>query len=270
MSKMFDKDGFEIVCSKKRHGKKASNSQRKIASFAQSLQTEPMDKTLILKTISDRKKDICDSEFCASVLSVINSEMKVVRQIVCYGLGSFSTCSSSSFQLALLLILQEEFLCDISIYDPVFTDTEKCILRNIGINVLVENDECKHKAIEPTLFYMIHCGKPMYNNVLCANWNIDSLKNVFIMGNSFNHIELFNSEKLLKAKLRYIYNVLPYTIEIDIPNTFKFDDVFNNTSLHYFCSEKLSNLEKSVWCLNIDPEYDSDDEIIRKLDVLKL
>ena len=35
-----------------------------------------------------------------------------------------------------------------------------------------------------TLFFMLHCGKPLYNSVLWANWGPE-LSNVVILGNRF-------------------------------------------------------------------------------------
>ena len=36
-----------------------------------------------------------------------------------------------------------------------------------------------------TLFFMLHCGKPLYNSVLWANWG-PGLSNVIILGNRFS------------------------------------------------------------------------------------
>ena len=45
---------------------------------------------------------------------------------------------------------------------------------------------CKFKVQENTLFFMPHCGKAMYNNLLWANWSVDRLGKMVIIGNSFN------------------------------------------------------------------------------------
>lgn len=47
--------------------------------------------------------------------------------------------------------------------------------------------EGKRKVTQKTLFYMPHCTKPLYSNVLWANWCPSGLSNVFILGNSFAH-----------------------------------------------------------------------------------
>ena len=45
---------------------------------------------------------------------------------------------------------------------------------------------CKHTAQQATLFYMPHCGKAMYNNLLWANWNPTLLSQIAIVGNRFS------------------------------------------------------------------------------------
>lgn len=36
-----------------------------------------------------------------------------------------------------------------------------------------------------TLFYMVHCGKALYNNLLWRNWSVGALSKMVIIGNSF-------------------------------------------------------------------------------------
>jgi len=45
--------------------------------------------------------------------------------------------------------------------------------------------EGKKRSEERTLFYMLHCGKALYNNLVWANWNPVHLNNTIIIGNSF-------------------------------------------------------------------------------------
>lgn len=49
--------------------------------------------------------------------------------------------------------------------------------------------EGKRHIQDPTLFYMIHCGKALYNNLLWSNWSMEGLANLVVIGNSFRGIE---------------------------------------------------------------------------------
>lgn len=49
--------------------------------------------------------------------------------------------------------------------------------------------EGKRAVCHPTLFYLMHCGKALYNNLLWKNWSPQILPKVTIIGNSFLGIQ---------------------------------------------------------------------------------
>ncbi|XP_064612947.1 SRR1-like protein isoform X2 [Liolophura sinensis] len=111
-----------------------------------------------------------------------------IQDIICYGLGNFSTCVIARYQMALLLALRENLNVDLQrcqLYDPRFTECEKDYLRASGVKLIAENEEGKRTCHETMLFYMPHCDKPLYNNLLYANWGL-GLRNIIIIGNSFS------------------------------------------------------------------------------------
>ncbi|XP_030073378.1 SRR1-like protein isoform X2 [Microcaecilia unicolor] len=111
---------------------------------------------------------------------------------VCYGVGRFSSCVISRYQLALLLLLLEKLQVPkhrCHVFDPLFSRWEIAVLQALGLTVIFENEEGKHRIFTPTIFYMIHCGKALYNNLLWRNWSVDALSKAIIIGNSFKRIE---------------------------------------------------------------------------------
>jgi flagellar biosynthesis protein FliQ len=52
--------------------------------------------------------------------------------------------------------------------------------------LLLSIQQCKRSVEEKTLFFMPHCGKAMYNNLLWANWSVDKLEKMAVIGNSFS------------------------------------------------------------------------------------
>ena len=135
--------------------------------------------------------------------STPNSSNSVIH-IICYGLGSVEENLSSRYQLALLLLLIEEVqlfnenklnskleLGLIEFYDPVFNSVDKQLLVDTyGFKISLQNDQCFRLAENTdsdnkvmTLFYMPHCGKAMYNNLLFTNWSMKQLKSLVILGN---------------------------------------------------------------------------------------
>ncbi|XP_047616889.1 SRR1-like protein isoform X3 [Phacochoerus africanus] len=112
---------------------------------------------------------------------------------VCYGIGNFATCVIARNQLAFLLLFLEK--CQIPrshcwIYDPLFSQIEITVLNTLGVVVLSENEEGKRSVCgEPTVFYMLHCGTALYNNLLWSNWSVEALSKLVIIGNSFRGLE---------------------------------------------------------------------------------
>ncbi|NWX21880.1 SRR1L protein, partial [Aegotheles bennettii] len=177
---------------------------------------------------------------------------------VCYGLGPFSGCAVSRAQLAFLLLLLEELR-----------------VRSCGSTGGVPPapgpptapPEGKHSLEgSATLFYMVHCGKALYNNLLWRNWATGTLAKMVIVGNSFKGIEERVVSRILERDYSYIAKVLKGTEEVALPTHPRYLDTFNDTSVHWFPLQKLEELPPEVWECVEEPTYQEceDLEIIRK------
>ncbi|KAG7280912.1 hypothetical protein CRUP_009199 [Coryphaenoides rupestris] len=146
-------------------------------------------------------------------------------ECVCYGLGPFSSCVSARYQLAMLLLLLETL------------------------------QEGKRLTKRPTVFYLMHCGKALYNNLLWRNWKRDTLPLLTIIGNSFSGIQdrcavVACEERLLPCPPRLL-------------------DVFNDTAVITFSRGGLGQLPQSTWMAEpAEPQYEHcpDLEIVRRGD----
>uniref|UniRef100_A0A672IC97 SRR1 domain containing n=1 Tax=Salarias fasciatus TaxID=181472 RepID=A0A672IC97_SALFA len=192
-----------------------------------------------------------------------------LEECVCYGLGSFSSCVSARFQLALLLLLLEAGQVrgtDCSVYDPAFSSAERDVLRELGLTVLTENEEGKRVASKPTLFYLMHCGKALYNNLLWKNWSTQCLSMVIIIGNSFSGIRERTIDRELQRDYGYISKAVNFCEERRLPCPARLIDVFSDTSVISFPSCSLQGLPQSTWTDPPEPQYQhcSDLEIILK------
>ena len=125
-------------------------------------------------------------------ISILDTKLHVCS-LVCYGLGSITDSHIARHQLALLSALKT-FFCLPSdscfIYDPAFTEEDKIIIVNSGLTHIENNEEGKRKVMLPTLFFMPHCPKELYNNLLWANWSPECLSNVILLGNSLSNMAL--------------------------------------------------------------------------------
>nr|XP_019611133.1 PREDICTED: SRR1-like protein isoform X1 [Rhinolophus sinicus] len=188
---------------------------------------------------------------------------------VCYGIGNFSTCVIARHQLTFLLLFLEK--CQIPrshcwVYDPLFSQLEIAVLNTLGVIVLSENEEGKRSVCgECTIFYMLHCGSALYNNLLWSNWSVDALSKMVIIGNSFRGLEERLLTRILQKNYTYIAKILKGLEEHEFPQTSQYADVFNDTSVHWFPVQKLHQLSAHTWAFREEPDYrDCEDlEIIR-------
>ncbi|NXL37585.1 SRR1L protein, partial [Glaucidium brasilianum] len=233
-----------------------------------------------------------------AVRALLSGSAEPPARCVCYGLGRFSGCPAARAQLAFLLLLLEELGVSTgaagddrggrprgphrrfshrlspqvppgrcSLFDPAFSAREAAALGQLGLRLLPENEEGKH-AVEgsATLFYMVHCGKALYNNLLWRNWSAGALARMVIIGNSFRGIEERLLSRILERDYSYIAKVLKGTEEVALPAHPRYLDTFNDTSVHWFPPQKLKELSPEVWDFREEPTYqDCEDlEIIRR------
>ena len=186
------------------------------------------------------------------------------HEIVCFGLGNFTSSIASLYQLALLVTMRTElnYCQKVIVYDPCFTQFEIESLQcpEIGFVVLDKNTDCRYEINDQdknhdqnntlssslsTLIFMPHMYAIHYNNLVESNWQ--KLNRVILFGNSFQHllstaitnesnsdehlnIKHSEFEYLDKLSKKQCYQILEYLV----PNRFTFNDIFNNLSIHRF------------------------------------
>uniref|UniRef100_A0A3P8VYK4 SRR1-like domain-containing protein n=1 Tax=Cynoglossus semilaevis TaxID=244447 RepID=A0A3P8VYK4_CYNSE len=145
------------------------------------------------------------------------------------------------------------------VFDPIFSRGEKTVLRKLGLNVLSENEEGKHLATKPTIFYLMHCGKALYNNILWNNWKIIML--------TFGQLSTNRSfDREFQCDYSYMNQALDVCEEKQLPCPTRFSDVFGDTATITFPLGNLSKLPPSTWTEPQEQEYQHcpDLEIILK------
>ncbi|NXE42509.1 SRR1L protein, partial [Ptilorrhoa leucosticta] len=253
----------------------------------------------VLRRLREARDDLLSSGFWAASAGAVRAPLsgpaEPPARCVCYGLGRFGRCPAARYQLAFLLLLLDELRVSpgpggsagvsagplpahaalspqvpparCALFDPAFSAREAAALRALGLCLLPENEEGKH-GVEgaATLFYMVHCGKALYNNLLWSNWSPAALSKLVIIGNSFRGIEERLLSRILERDYSYIAKVLKGVEEVALPSHPRYLDTFNDTSVHWFPLDKLQELSPEVWDFVEEPMYqDCEDlEIIRK------
>ena len=253
-----DSDGFTIVKSKKKHSKKIVEKRTTVLSSEDIV----IDKETVKKRLKTAVADLEASEYFTDVKAALKIIENSPEAVYCFGLGHFGESVTAKYQLALLQSLQASLNLQPSqvfLSDPIFYKSEIEFLRSEGFNVLTENIECRLPCDKPTLILLPHCPKQLTNNLLHSNWRPESLKNIILISNSITNINHSSSLKFIEAVVDN--NIVQ---EVELKNSFKYQDIFNDLSLHTF--KITEDLSPSVWSLPA-PDYSSEDlEYIRKKD----
>lgn len=191
-----------------------------------------------------------------------------VVQIICLGLGHFSSCPIARLQLSFLVALSEDLsIANVQLQDPAFVDAEKdYLVKTLNFGVLEENVEGKiaGPSNKQVLYYLPHCPKQLTNNVLWRNWSAESLSGITLICNSFQNLVTTKLDRILALEAAYIQRLEKYTTELPFRITSeRYLDVFNDTSLHYFDWETIKSIESDFWKNDSEPQYpDADIELI--------
>jgi len=170
-------------------------------------------------------------------------EVQCVKCIISYGIGNFGSSRIARLQYALFLCLKQAVLPEqCAIYDPVLSKEEIAIALNDGVSVIEVNEECRRSVTTKTLFYMPHCDRPMYDNVLWANWDPDIIDKVLILGNSFASIRERVPNMILKSETPILCKVIIHGLfsedSLDVDSSID-DDIFNDCAFVWFDANSL-------------------------------
>ena len=255
-------DGFTLVSRGRKSGKPKTTRTTVLNNCAR----DSIDIPKVVAKIDSAAAELKSAKFFADISTKLKEVSKECRTIWCFGLGHLGDCITARYQFALLILIKDVLGItseDIFLCDPIFYPEEVEILEKYNFNVAKENIECMLEVSSPTLLYLPHCPKQLSNNLLFSNWSPNRLQNLVIFCNSFNSIVERSSAKALANNASYIREVKDNDIvqEVNVDNTFKFNDVFNDLALHTFSG--VERFDSTFWNAN-KPEYDcSDTEFIR-------
>uniref|UniRef100_K3X6J0 SRR1-like domain-containing protein n=1 Tax=Globisporangium ultimum (strain ATCC 200006 / CBS 805.95 / DAOM BR144) TaxID=431595 RepID=K3X6J0_GLOUD len=212
--------------------------------------------------------------------SAVDAAAPVVVNLVSYGLGSFCSSTNAIYQLAYAKALADALSASTNatqssfeIFDPVMNESDIAIAAHFGFRTIGVNEGGKRAVAAPTVFFMPHCGKTLYENVVASNWDAAALPHVVVIGNSFEAY----SDRLIAAADRQssaLVGVLPYLSEVPLqsglPKTHdehaQYEAAFNDLSIHVFPVRHVQDaLQNAVLCLQMETIASTDrrgDELI--------
>ncbi|XP_055863225.1 SRR1-like protein [Biomphalaria glabrata] len=195
-------------------------------------------------------------------------------QLLSYGIGNFTTSLIARYQLAFFLSLRRKLKdhCQTClVYDPVFSPDEEIILEKYSCQLISQNEEGCRECAEPTIAFMPHCGRPLYNNFLWKNLSTSGgqgLNKVVLIGNSFSQIVERTPKSLLRETGNYILKIQPFVKETSLPDSFILSDVFNDLAVHSFPLAAIQTIRSDIGSPLHKPEYHrNEEEFIRNKNV---
>jgi len=183
-----------------------------------------------------------------------------IEELVVYGLGTLEPGSvNPRYQLALALLLARhhatQLLRPILLYDPVFTAADRAFLKELGCDVIEQNEGgARRVGGTPTLFYLPHCESRLCDALLAANWSPGALSKVLILGNSFSAVadrwdmrsSLVSDQPLPSYLLSLVHKGLVEEHAVSCEG-FPVASAFNDMALHSFPGPLLRRVPQQWW-----------------------
>jgi hypothetical protein len=187
----------------------------------------------------------------SSVRSRIQSRQ--VRRIVCLGVGDPCSSFSARFQFAFILkIASVESIQTMEFFDPICCADCRLTLRKMGVKCITEDCEGRFEVDGETLFFMPHCPRFLYHNLLVENWASDRMANVLILGNSFeSYSERCKAER--RRKRSAVEDLFDAGIAEEEQLDFNGSDTFLHLAIISVNGERLE--EVGSGCFGQRPEF---------------
>jgi len=256
-----ENDGFTLVKGgKKRKGKKFCRT-----TVIDKVNKDTINISKVVDKIRIAVEEVRSSKFFIDACTMMKKFY--CENVWCFGIGHLGECVTARYQFAFLLLLKDVFkLCSKKMFicDPILYEEEMEIIKTFNCNVATENIECMLECNVPTFLFLPHCPKQLSNNLLFSNWSASALENLVICSNSFQNIIDRNSAKVLAENASFIVSVTDKNLVNEVPlmNTFKYNDVFNDLSVHSF--QVPNSLPTDFW-KSSKPVYEpGDTEFIRR------
>lgn len=183
-------DGFTLVVNKKKKrggggggGRRPASKNAEIVTIDQD-DEPPVTKQQISTLLSQIKRWMLKLRR-TDLYSKLLQSIPTYTSVVCFGLGRLSVYRSQ-VQLALLKLVCEHLQFGAVYFDPSHNELDHCVLQDLGMVRLMDNDMGRWRidgtTNSKTLFFMPHCDRWLYSNVL--ECNVDVLPAMHILGNS--------------------------------------------------------------------------------------
>ncbi|CEH14292.1 Uncharacterized conserved protein [Ceraceosorus bombacis] len=210
--KSFQLESVQLNGDKRAHGGSASSR-----AAACRLQRLPLQ--CVRKALGDQSAAEDERWATISQSAVRSADSLRPAHILHLGLGSVKDNRIAQFQLGFLLLLRDQLggeACSVQGFDPIWTKEDTDLLGSFGLTCLSKNEQGSYVLEQPTLVYMPHCGRSLYESILRANWSIKGLQNLLLCSNGFDKYAQLSND--LKRKAPCMHRILPHLHVMPLPS----------------------------------------------------
>jgi hypothetical protein len=182
------------------------------------------------------------SSFPALAFLLNSPILRHLRKIVCLGVGDLCRRHAARLQLSFILKLRSELAVgDVTYFDPICCSDCSGALDRMGVRTEAEDSEGKFDSDPQILFFMPHCPRFLYHNLLLKNWTIEGLSGLAVIGNSFlEYSEKFRT--FVQQKRSCVEDIFDAGVVVEQPLDFGGNEAFSTLSLMLIDREKLANV----------------------------
>ncbi|EJD05994.1 uncharacterized protein FOMMEDRAFT_145329 [Fomitiporia mediterranea MF3/22] len=199
---------------------------------------------LLERSKSELLSDSVWMEKCTHICQdAITSLPGEINTILCLGLGSPTESAQARFQFCFLLELRDKIFSSqvrIRAFDPVFSTVDILLLTSLGAQILPDNKEGKYEFDGPTLAFMPHCDRELYENFLQANWSAKLLTDFLLIGNDLRRYVESVPARVLGKESPCLSRLAPLLVSSPLPEHHSFPNAFSTTSVQHISSASLA------------------------------
>ncbi|KAH8117539.1 hypothetical protein DFH11DRAFT_1025896 [Phellopilus nigrolimitatus] len=209
--------------------------------------TESVDRMM-----AELRSDSVWKEKCWQIIrEALGALSTEIKNVLCLGLGSPTESVQARFQLCFLLELRDEILpqnqASISAFDPIFSSQDTTLLTSLGVQILSDNQHGKHILSVPTLVFMPHCDRELYEGLLRANWRAPPLANLVLIGNELCRYTESISSRILGAESPCVSRLAPLLASERLPEHGAFPNAFSSTGIQHISAASLASQATGFW-----------------------
>ena len=172
---------------------------------------------------------------------------KKIDSVFCIGLGDPCCNLGCRKQASLILSIASDLnIKNLPFFDPCTCENCKAKLKEMGFDILADDKNGCYSASEGTCFYMPHCPLSLYHNLINANLTKNKLKDMMIIGNSFEE-----RTDAAKYEVPRVYSLVEEAYNKGFVHEKKLDFggdlLFHSTSIMTIDADKLPSEDDDFW-----------------------